>query len=432
VSIRVIFPGCIPIALSIGLATGQLGCKRAAVDQARPAAPAVTPDAAPAAPPTIDSVVFITVDALRADQPWTGYDLASTPNLSRLASESVVYDHAYSAANITTPSISGMLASRYPSELARDKCVFGRFDLEGSLVPTLKAAGIATTAAHGHALFAGSTAPSVGFDQWQLVRGAAGRMQVKGAVTGNDQADLFIAQLQDRPRDGKKHFAWAHFVDPHDIYVKHKLYPPSSKGPRGLYDGEVAYTDAVIGRVLDHLAQADLAKRTAIVLTADHGETFGEHGFTRHGFSLYEDEIRVPLMVRIPSVAPRKITAPRSALDVAPTIAELLGVKPPASWKGVSLLRDLTAPVPGERTVIVDIPENTWNPARRVVVFGSTKVAIAPGAVRVFDLDADPGERSPLTGPAADAAVERAKREVAAIDSVEGTPCMQQAPTDDD
>jgi arylsulfatase A-like enzyme len=252
-------------------------------------------------------------------------------------------------------------------------------------------------------------------------------MQVNGAVTGSDTADLFISQLEKRPRDGKKHFAWAHFVDTHDIYVKHKDYPPSSKGPRGLYDGEVAYTDAVIGRVLDHLEHSDLAKRTAVVLTSDHGETFGEHGFTRHGFSLYEEEIRVPLILHIAGVAPRKINTPRSALDIAPTIAELLGVKPPAGWKGISLLRDLTAQVPAERTVIVDIPENTWNPTRRVVVFGATKVAIAPGAIRAFDLDADPGEKSPLTGPAADAAIERAKKEISVIETVQASPCMQQA-----
>jgi choline-sulfatase len=416
------------LASAIAMSAAPVGCKSRPDPSAaqRDAASDGRADTANAvAVPNVDNVILITVDAFRADQPWSGRTEGSTPNLSRFASKSVVYTRAYSLANITTPSLCGMLSGRYPSELTRDTCVIGRCDLDGSLVPTLQAAGVRTLAAHGHAIFAGAIAPSIGFDEWKLVRGAAGRLQVEGAVTGSDQADLLIGLLDQKWPPGSKHFAWAHFVDPHDSYVKHKDFPPSAKGDRGLYDGEVAYTDAVIGRVLDHLQQSGLDERTAVIVTGDHGEAFGEHGVRRHGFSFFQEEIRVPLMVRIPGVVPREIKTPRSALDLAPTVLDLLGIRPPDRFEGVSLLRDLTGRSPAERAVIVDVPENTMRPGRRVVILGATKVIFEPGNVSVFDLNADPGERSPIEGAAADAAKSRAESEMAVVKSVDATPCAQ-------
>jgi choline-sulfatase len=365
----------------------------------------------------VDNVVLITVDALRSDQPWTGEGHASTPNLSRLATASVVYTRAYGLATITTASLNGMLASRYPSELSRDACIFGKFDLARSLVPTLKSARVATFAAHGHAIFAGVTAPSLGFDEWKLVRGAAGRLQEEGAVTGAETADLMIQHLEHgRPRE-RKTFAWAHFVDPHDTYAAHADFPPSSPGARGLYDAEVAYTDAAIGRVLDAIDRAGIADRTAVIVTADHGEAFGEHGNSRHGFTLYEEEVRIPLLVHVPGLHGFVIDTPRSAIDVTPTIAELLGIAPPANWKGVSLLHDLPGRLPDARPVIVDIPEMSGRTPSQAVIVGSTKV--------MLDASTDGREMAPMSGPPKAAAEERAKRELTRIERVDASPCTR-------
>ena len=425
--------GVRPLALSIAVLCGLGACRSKPEPGAPPRGPQPSDtarDAASAAipkaePPRVDNVVLISVDALRADQPWSGYTKASTPNLSHFASTSIVYTQAYAVSNITMPALSGMLAGRYPTEIPRDTCIFGQFKLDGSLVPTLKEAGVATLAVHGHALFAGILAPKIGFDVWRLVRGVAGRLQTEGAVTGNEVADLLIDELKGLQDRGTRHFVWAHFVDPHDSYAKHKNFPPTSKSQRGLYDGEVAYTDAAIGRALDFLSQSDLSKNTAVIVTSDHGEAFGEHGTTRHGFSIYQEEIRVPLMLRIPGIAHREIDKPRSAIDLAPTIADLLRVKAPDGWRGVSLLKDLASSGPADRTVIVDVPENTERPQRWAVIVGSTKVAIEPGSVRVFDLKADPDEKTPLSGPEAGAAVGRAKTEIGALEYVKATKCMQ-------
>jgi membrane-anchored protein YejM (alkaline phosphatase superfamily) len=371
--------------------------------------------------------VLITVDALRADQPWTGYEGVATPNLSRLARESVVYTRAYAVANLTTASINGMLASRYPSELRRDMCTIGRFEIQGSLVPTLKTASIQTSAAQGHAIFAGATAPSLGFDRWRLIAGAAGRLQKSGAVTGDDIADLVLAEL-DQPDPKQATFVWSHFVDPHHVYVVHSAYPATSSGDRARYDSEVAYTDALIGRILQKIEHDHMAKNTAVIVTSDHGEAFGEHGFKEHGFSLYEEEIRVPLMLRIPGIEAREIQVPRSAIDLAPTIVELFGVKAPASWRGTSLGRDLGVREPESRPVIVDVPAMQGRVAQSVVIEGMSKVVFTGRKVQAYDLAQDPGEKSPVSSTGAESAIARARQALSRIESVEATPCRQTAP----
>ena len=154
-----------------------------AANAAPSASPAASAPPAPPATPQVENVVLITVDTLRADQPWVGYQGVETPNLSRLAEKSVVYTRAYALAHITTASLNGMLASRYPSEINRSDCGLGLYDIPESVGPTLKAAGVTTFAAHGHAIFVGDTAPRAGFDEWRLIHGAAGRMQTRGAIT---------------------------------------------------------------------------------------------------------------------------------------------------------------------------------------------------------------------------------------------------------
>lgn len=404
-----------------------IGCKRSPVDTHR-SAPAPVPS--PKVPisstirPRIQNVFLITVDTLRADQPWAGYDKIETPNLSRLAARSVVYTRAYSVAHLTTLSLNGLLASRYPSGLPRTMCIFGRFDIEHSLAPTLQSADIQTFAAHGHALFAGDVAPSVGFDEWRLVSGAAGRQQTNGAVTGADTANLVVQYIEnERPKS--RLFAWAHFVDPHDSYVAHDDFPPASKKPRSLYDSEVAYTDSVIGKVLDTIERSGMAQSTAIVVTADHGESFGEHGSMRHGFTLYEEEIRVPLMVHIPGVEHRTIDVPRSGIDVAPTIVDLFGIEPPTPWDGHSLLSDLDADQPESRPIIVDVPAVDVRPPKRTVIRGSRKVIFTGTVAQVFDLQNDPKELSPLTDDAAKTDIESARTELDRIRTVEAKPCDQ-------
>lgn len=421
-------------SLAAGCGALALGCKKKEppAPTAAPVASVVRPTIAsvevpaPAAPrkPVVKNVVLLTVDALRADQPWSGYDAAKTPRLDAFAKESVLYPRAYSLANTTTPSLNALLAARYPTELVRDNCPLAGFTVDDGLPKTLAAAGVATLASHGHSIFASSFAPKEGFGEWKVMNDV-GRV-TDGAVTGEGVANQLI-EMMEQKREGR-FFAWAHFVDPHDAYVAHDAFPKSSNPSRGLYDGEVAYTDFQIGRVLDSLKDRGLLETTAIVITADHGEAFGEHTTYRHGYTVYEEEIRVPLMLRFPGAEPKVLDEPRSAIDLARTIAELLDVKAPDSWRGTSLLRDLEGPGPvAARDILVDTPELISGIARRAFIRGKRKVITEARKDRVYDLEADPKEAAAQTGAEADALRDEAKKAFGGLTEVASTYCTREA-----
>lgn len=386
-------------------------------------APAPPPSAEPprAELPHVDNVLLLTVDALRADQPWTGYRKVATPHLSELASRSVVYTHAYAVANTTTPSLAAMMSARYPTELPHDMCALAGFRYEDSLAQVLSRAGVHTFAAHGHAIFASTFAPSAGFEEWKLVERAGGRLQVEGAVTGEDLATLVVSFLTGE-RANARFFAWAHFVDPHDAYVAHSAFPASSSPLRGLYDGEVAYTDHQIGRVLAALDRSGLAARTAVIVTADHGEAFGEHQRHRHGFTLHEEEVRVPLIVHVPGVAPARVKVTRSTIDLARSVAALMRIPPAEAWRGASWVDDFVS-TPVARVAIVDTPELVTLRAQRAVIAGKTKVMFrGDHAAAAYDLATDPREERPLK--ASDVArLAASAREVSRLPEVPGDPC---------
>ena len=366
---------------------------------------------------------MLTVDSLRADQPWSGYKRASTPNLLALARRSVVYTSTYSVANVTTPSLAAMMSGRYPSELSRDTCALPAFRYSDSLSEVLSRAGVHTFAGHGHAIFAGAIAPSAGFDEWELVENAAGRLQVDGATTGADLATLLVRFLETRAAK-RRFFAWAHFVDPHDKYVPHPEFPPTVTPQRGLYDGEVAYTDFQIGRVLGALDRAGLGEKTAVIVTADHGESFGEHQRYRHGFSLHEEEVRVPLMLRVPGVEPRVVGVTRSTIDLARTVAHLLGVPPAEVWRGASLVDDWGG-APVARTAIVDVPDHGAHVAQRAVVAGHVKVMFRGSQpTAAYDLVNDPREERPLKAQDL-VKVSAAAGSLGHLPEVEGDVCQQ-------
>lgn len=383
--------------------------------------------AAPAKPaqPRVDRVVLLTIDATRGDQPWTGYTRVKTPNLSKFAEQSVVYTRSYSIANTTGPSISALLAVRYPTELERDNCPLAGFTVGQGIGPTLHDGGVWTGAAHGHAYFGTPTSPRGGFVDWRTVENVAGRLATEGAVTGPDVTKLALALLTDAPTD-KPSFIWAHYLEPHDTYVFHKDFPPSGEPRRGVYDGEVAFADFLVGQVIDAIDASPMKDRTAIIVTSDHGEAFGEHERYRHGFTVYEEEVHVPLLIRIPGMKPRRIDIPRSAMDLPPTIAALLGVTPPAHWRGQSLLPDLATESPVERPVIVDVPELMNLPDQQVVLFGNHKVIRLGSRWTVYDLAADPKEKRPMAHKDAKPFVEKAKSVLSAIETVPHKACKGQ------
>jgi arylsulfatase A-like enzyme len=210
---------------------------------------------------------------------------------------------------------------------------------------------------------------------------------------------------------------WMHFVDPHAEYAPHAEHDFGSK-PRERYDGEVAFVDHHLGRFLGALAQAPFARRTAVVVTSDHGEAFGEHGMIRHGFELWEELVRVPLIVKVPGVPPRRVTARRSGIDLVPTLLDLFKVRFEARrdsdfLSGESLVPDLLRPATDTdpvRPIFMDMARGPHNAERRALIEGDQKLTVSEGRVLgLYDLSQDPGEKSDLSRDKARVQVMREK-----------------------
>ena len=168
-------------------------------------------------------------------------------------------------------------------------------------------------------------------------------------ITSPQHEKIAEEMLGDPANDSRPFFFWAHFLDPHDLYQLHDGIDWGNN-PRDRYDGEVTFTDQYIGKLLDFIAERPWAKRTTIIVTADHGEEFGEHGMTRHGFEVWNTLVHVPLMILAPGAAPRHVDVLRSGIDLAPTILELLGVTGRPLVRGhVARERSLRRPHAGAR-----------------------------------------------------------------------------------
>jgi choline-sulfatase len=355
--------------------------------------------AMPKGPPPNLNILLLTVDSLRADMPWAGYARPIAPNLTEFEKRSVSYTQAYALSSYTSMSVGGLLGGRYPGAMKRDGNFFGRYRDNKMFPERLQAAGIRTMAAHAHLYFRkGAAGFDKGFDVYEMVPGLKWNPTTDENITGPAHEKIAERLLSDPANTSGRFFAWFHFLDPHDQYMRHADIKPFGRKARDLYDGEVTFTDRYIGQLLEFVAKQPWGAHTAVILSADHGEAFGEHGCFRHAFELWQPLIRVPLMFMVPGVTARRIDLNRSAIDIAPTILELMGIVP-EGLDGKSLVPELyQRQEPEARDVIVDLPRTSNNDRRRAIIHDRYKL-IAFGddsSYQVFDLEADPGETRSL------------------------------------
>ena len=372
---------------------------------ASPVSDAARPALLPAGQAPLN-VLLLSIDSLRADMPWAAYPRPIAPRLTELYKRSIAYARAYSTSSYTSKSVPGLLTGRYPSELPRTGHFFTKYLAPADFVCTaLGPEDIPSVAGHAHAYFTkGNSGFESGFRSWQLVPNIPFNYETDPYVTSEPLTKLAIETLTEiaTARGDRPFFAWFHYMDPHDEYKTHVESPHYGKLPRDLYDEEVFFTDLAIGRLLDFVASQPWGAKTVIVVTADHGEAFGEHGITRHAHELWEELVHVPLFFYVPGLAPRIIDTPRGAVDLAPTFLELLGAKPIASLQGTSLVGELRSSAPvaatAARDVIVDLPEDEYNERRRALIHGHTKLIAFGNDVRfaIYDLESDPREADDL------------------------------------
>jgi arylsulfatase A-like enzyme len=399
---------------------------------------AATPTAAtrpplPQALPARPNVVLITVDALRADHTSLhGYFRATTPQLSRLLDDpdAVLFENAFAHAPSTRYSVPAILTGRYPSTIAWGS-PFAHWPPEvlpanRLLSEALKARGYATAALLSYHYFEPSWGLARGFDDYDIhlmtLHSMGGDPAATSGSSARELADLALgklpALLADDAGAGKPFFLWAHFYDPHFRYERHA--PPPGQPDFGsdeaaLYDGEIRYTDEHIGRLLEALRGSPSWSRTLVVVTADHGEGLGEHGIPpdrRHGYHLYANQTKVPLLLRVPGLrraapsAPRRILAPAGHVDVMPTILELSGEPPELGREllGRSLVPLLlgSAPEPARPDPVVFQEVMYEGPTvRKALVtprWHLIENLIPDGTTELYDLAADPGEEHDVQG----------------------------------
>lgn len=354
-------------------------------------------------------VLLVTLDTTRADHLGVyGARGAATPVVDKLASEGAIFEHAWAAAPLTTPSHASLLTGLYPA--AHGVRNNGRFRLPSgaaTLASVFAEAGYDTGAFVGAFPVSRPFGLSRGFATFDDDFGADARGRSRSERRAGDVNARALPWIRRAASSNRPFFAWVHYYDAHDPYE-----PPPPFDARFAdrpYDGEIAYADSALGEVIDALRKAGCLDRTIVVVAGDHGEGLGEHGETTHGLLLYEPMLRVPLLVRAPwTVRPgTRRDDLASLVDVAPTIAALAGLTWPVSIDGRDLFArgpadsgdDPTAPGPG-RAIYAETffaaEEFGWSPLL-AVRRGGMKWIEAPRPER-YDLDVDPAESSDLAG----------------------------------
>lgn len=345
-------------------------------------------------------MLLILVDSLRADMPWAGYPRDTAPHLTRFRQECVSYARGYSVSSYTAKSVAAVLSGQYPSSLRRNGTFFTRYsDANLMLMEHLRAEvqgyGLAT---HGHMyLRPGNTGLDQGFMDWQVVAGLDFDNTTDRHITSPALTELAQAQLAKVPA-GKPFFAYLHYMDAHDVYRQHPESPVWGKKPRDRYDSEVYFVDLHLGKLLSWCRAQPWWSNTVVIVSADHGEAFGEHHLYRHAFELYEVLVRVPLMIRHPEAVPRELSVARSGIDLAPTIAELMGAPPLPDAAGQSLVPELLGAPPTPRPILCDLPADSNNGERRAFIEGDDKLLVFGNEERYerYDLATDPDEKTDL------------------------------------
>jgi arylsulfatase A-like enzyme/Flp pilus assembly protein TadD len=297
-------------------------------------------------------IFIISIDTLRSDRlPMYGYEGVATPHLDSLRSDGILYEHAYSHTPLTLPSHASMFTGLLPAAHGiRDNIGFPLGEGIRTIAEALRDNGYATGAAVSAWVMRKETGMNRGFEMYDdsvevLSRQARmiGNIQRDGAATTR-VATEWIGRQQ------KPVFFFLHLYDPHTPYAPPEPYL-SRYADR--YDGEIAYTDSVVGEFLQSLKNAGLYDRSLIIFLSDHGEGLNDHGEEEHGMFLYREVIQVPLVVKLPGqkFAGEKVTAPVQLIDLVPTIVDRTGISFNVDLPGRSLLSFLGEKAPERRLI---------------------------------------------------------------------------------
>jgi arylsulfatase A-like enzyme/tetratricopeptide (TPR) repeat protein len=341
------------------------------------------------------NVLLITLDTTRADRLGAyGYTKGKTPNLDALARGGVRFANAYCQVPLTLPSHCSIMTGTYP--FTHNVHNNGTYELGAdhlTLAKALKEKGFRTGAVVASFSVDSRFGLAQGFDFYDDSIQAALPFKPMNSERKAEEVAAAFSSWMDR-EGGEPFFAWVHFFDPHLPYQ-----PPSpfkEEFAAVPYDGEVAYMDSCIGKVIDKLREKNLLGRTLVVACGDHGEAFGEKVETGHGIFLYDDTLRVPLILyaegRLP---PGKVIRSRVRLiDVFPSVMDMLGFSSPETCQGTSLIPYVEGRKRGDLETYIETfyPRENFGWSELVgLIRGDWKYIRAPKP-EVYNLRSDSGE----------------------------------------
>lgn len=353
--------------------------------------------------PSRPNILLITIDTLRADRLGCyGYEFGSTPMLDELAARGVRFQQASTSVPITLPSHASLMTATYPRVHGVHTNGSSRLSPDATtLAERLHEAGWRTAAF----VAADVLARQYGLDQGFEVYRDDSQANMMGTPDGRragEVTDLVVDHLQDREEPW---FVWAHYWDPHTPYD-----PPAPFDRRfshSPYDGEIAYMDQEVGRLLRWIDESGMGERTIVALVADHGEGLDEHGEPEHGVFLYETTLHVPMLLAGPGIPMgTTVETPIRTIDLAPTLLDLLGLPMDPASQGQSLtplfLSGSTPVKPTDLFMESKFGEihYGWSPLTAIRV-GDWKYIHAP-IPELFHLGDDPREIHNLAGSRTD------------------------------
>jgi len=373
---------------TIVLLSGLFG---AVIDSSSQQKPEVSPPA---------NVILITIDTLRADHVGCyGYKNVKTPDIDALAADGVRFDNAFAVVPVTLPSHTSILTGTYPMYSGIHDFSGNKLNPEQpTMASILHERGYATGAVIAAAVLDSRFGLNHGFDFYYDhfdVRPLLEEDLDHTERPGNEVVDLALDWL--KKNQSNPFFLWVHLYDPHYPYKPPAPYDQQYK--EHPYDGEIAFADSQLGRLLDYLKQNKLYRNSLIALSGDHGESLGEHGEQTHGFFIYNATMHVPLIVKLPGEmsAHKPIAAPVSLVDILPTVLNALQIDAPPVLQGHSLLPLIAAKASPEaspsdiygETFLPRIHFN-WSELRGIEI-GKYHFIDGPKP-EIYDLSRDPGE----------------------------------------
>jgi arylsulfatase A-like enzyme len=291
----------------------------------------------------VRNVVIISIDTCRADHlSCYGYSRRTSPNIDALGAEGIIFNHAVTSIPVTLPAHASMLTGTYPIyHKVRDNNNYRLGSSNITLAETLREKGFKTGAIVGSFVLDSQFGLEQGFDTYEdNISPGDKKFLHFNERKGVEVTELANIWLQEHRND--KFFLFLHYFDPHAPYEPPQRfafnYLPFVITTRDVYDGEIAYTDHCVGRVIDKLKSLDLYDSTLIVVTSDHGEGLGQHGEKTHSYFIYHSTLHVPMIMRIPG-GPGGVIINETVglIDIVPTVCGILGVPAGVNVQGKDL-----------------------------------------------------------------------------------------------